>query len=572
MIRFGLRIFVLTVAAAFISMAAAAQPPGVDNNRPSVYDVRQYTIDVRFDRPNKKVIGRTTIEFSPLKDNITQVEFDAVDIAFSSVTLQPSARPLQFNLAADKIAVTLDRPYNAGEVVTLRFEHSSVPKKGVYFVEPNIVNGQTVHDAQIWTQGEPDEARHWFPSFDFPSDKAVTNQFITAESGESVIGNGKLIEVKDNHDGTVTHHFEMDVPHSTYLISFVIGKYAKIEDKYKDIPLGFYVYPKDESLVPLAYGKTKRMFEIFEQVTKIPYPFNKYDQTVVGKFQFGGMENVTATTMADTEIAAARVDSLRPLVEDLVSHELAHSWFGNMVTCRNWAELWLNEGFASYLEAVFREREYGRENYIEKIRTDADFFLITELGGVQPIGLYNRKAATSKDLFSMPTVTYNKGSAVLHTLREEVGDEVFWKAVNAYLTKHRFGSVETKDLKAAMETAAERDLGWFFDQWVYGTGAPHLTVSHSWRANKLTLKIVQTHKVTGLVPAAFRLPIEVEFNAGNKKVRRKIDITKRDQTFVIETAERPTHIVIDPDLKIPLKTVKIVPAGGSRKAPAKRRS
>src|SRR4029079_11279931 len=175
----------------------------------------------------------------------------------------------------------------------------------------------------------------------------------------------------ENADGTETWHYKMPVPHSTYLISFVIGNYLKVEDRYKDIPLSFYVYPEMEAPARHAFGDTKRMIGVYEELTGVPFPYNKYDQTIVAEFQFGGMENITATTMADTEIFLADVDLFREgIVVDLVSHELAHSWFGDLVTCRNWAELWLNEGFATYMEAAYREKVNGRDDYIKAIRSD----------------------------------------------------------------------------------------------------------------------------------------------------------------------------------------------------------
>ena len=160
----------------------------------------------------------------------------------------------------------------------------------------------------------------------------------------------------------------MSVPYSLYLNSFVVGKYEKVEDSYNGIPLSYYVYPGQKSLVSQAYSKTKDMFRIFEKLTGVKYPYKKYDQTIVANFSFGGMENITATTMSDTEIMFARSLLGRGIVEDLVAHELAHSWFGNLVTHRNWAELWLNESFASYMEAAYREKMYGRNQYMLKSR------------------------------------------------------------------------------------------------------------------------------------------------------------------------------------------------------------
>jgi aminopeptidase N len=538
-----------------------AQTARRDFNRPQTYDVLHYVIRVDFDRPAKKVIGETTISLTPLRDGFSAAEFDAVGIAFSSVTQEPAGTALKFRAASDKITVDLGQPSKAGETITLRFKHASKPKKGVYFVNERIEGGKVVHSAQIWTQGEPDEARHWFPSFDFPSDKATIEQYITANADEAVIGNGELAGEVRNTDGTITSHYRMNVPVPTYLVSFVIGKYAKVADKYGEIPLGYYVYPGSESIVPAAYRNTKEIMRIFEDLTRVKYPFNKYDQTMVAAFTFGGMENVTATTMADSEIFAASNPLFEAGVTDLVSHELAHSWFGNLVTCRNWAELWLNEGFATFMEAAFREKIYGRRNYMLKIMRDAEIFMADDSVNRKPNALFNQDADNVAGLFDRPATTYNKGGAVLHTLRQEIGDEAFWKAVNIYLERHRLKSVESTDLLAAMEEASGRDLDWFFDQWVYMGGHPKIDAKHVWNPKTMTLSltVTQTQRADRLTPAVFRLLMEVEFTDAKGKQTRPLNITKRVETFSFKLSERPKSIKLDPKENIPIKMVKIAP-------------
>ncbi|MBA3350858.1 MAG: hypothetical protein H0U23_00220 [Blastocatellia bacterium] len=544
-----------------LSLSVEAQTSRPNFNRAQTYDVEHYTLRVSFDRGAKKVIGDTTIRLRPMRGDLSTLEFDAVGIAFNSVALDPSGGPLKFRTAGEKVVVTLDRPYKMSETISVRFKHSSTPKKGVYFVNENSEPGTDAHSQQIWTQGEPDEARHWFPSFDFPSDKATIEQFITAAAGESVIGNGELAEEIKNPDNTITFHYRLNVPAPTYLVSFVIGKYAKVSDKYKEIPLGFYVYPGTEETGRKAFGSTKEMMAIFESLTGVDYPFNKYDQTIVSGFTFGGMENITATTMADTEIMAVNNPLFAAGVGDLVSHELAHSWFGNLVTCRNWAELWLNEGFATFMEAALREKTYGRRNYMLKIMRDAEIFLADDSINQKRNGLFNRNAGNVAALFDRPATTYSKGGAVLHTLREEIGNDAFWKGVNAYLVKHKFGSVETTDLLASMEEASGRDLDWFFDQWVYMAGHPKIAVKQTWipASNTLRLTVTQTQKADRITPAAFRLPMDVEFTLADGKTTEKLAINKRTETFSFKLPSNPTGIKLDPLDKIPVKTVRISP-------------
>jgi aminopeptidase N len=546
----------------FFTNWVAAQNVRPDFNRASDYDVQHYVLRVSFDRSAKKVIGDTTVRLKPLTEGFRRVTLDSVGITYSSVSVEQGGSPLTFKTQNGSVIVDLDRAYSPHETVGIRFQYTATPKKGIYFVpEQKGGDGIPGHSAQIWTQGEPDEARHWFPSFDFPSDKATTEQYITANENATVIGNGTLVEKIDNSDGTVTHHFKMNIPFSTYLVSFIVGEYAVVNDKYKDIPLGYYVYPGTETIGRKAFGKTAEMMRVFEGLTKIDFPFPKYDQTIVSAFNFGGMENITATTMADTEILMVNNPLFGGNIEDLVSHELAHSWFGNLVTCKNWAELWLNEGFATFMEAAYREKAYGRKAYIFKIIGDAEEFKADDAVNTKRNGLFNRNAGNVNALFDRPATTYDKGGVVIHTLREQIGDEAFWRGVNSYLNRHKFGNVESTDLRKAMEEASGTDLGWFFDQWVYGLGSPKIDMKQAYNAasRTLTLTVTQTQQQDKFTPPAFRLPLDVEIQTAQRTKSDKIELKRRVEIFKFKVAGRPTKLVIDKDEKVPLKTVKISP-------------
>lgn len=523
------------------------------------YDVQHYTIRISFDRPARTVFGDTTVSLKPLKNDFRSFELDAAGLNFESIRLESSNQNLTYRLASAKVFVTLDKPYKTGDLISVRFKYTAKPKKGVYFVNPLVEAGKVVRSAQVWTQGEPEEAHHWFPSYDFPDDKATSEQIITVENGETAIANGELINKTETADGKVVFHYKMPIPHSTYLTSFVVGNYVKISDFYKTIPLGFYVYPGTEPIVPTAYGRTKDMFRVFEELTNVDFPFNKYDQTIVANFQFGGMENITATTMADTEIFFANYD--KNIVDDLVSHEIAHSWFGNLVTCENWSELWLNEGFATFMEAAFREKFYGRQDYMRKIREDAETFFAADATSRKRPPLFN-PAAEAKTLFDEPAFIYEKGGVVLHILRETIGDEAFWKAVNTYLNRHKFDNVRTPDLQKVMEETSGKDLDWFFKQWVYGKGYPKLDVRQNYNSStkKLNLTVSQTHKIEPLASNAFTLPVEIEIHTETGITREKLEINQRQETISVQLDNSPKRIVFDPEGKIPLMRVKILPS------------
>ena len=524
--------------------------------REKTFDAQHYIIRSSFDRKNKTYYGDTTVQVKPLKDGFNSLVLDSVGMKFESIKLEPEGKTLEYKQVGDRLTVSLGKSFSMNDLVSVRFKYSAKPQKGVYFVDALMDGGKEIRSSQVWTQGEAEESRHWFPSYDFPDDKATTEQYLTIPKDEVAISNGELLETIENTDGTKTFHYKMPVPHSVYLTSFIVGKYVKVETKYKDIPLGFYVYPGKEDIVEKAYGKTADMMRVFEELTGVNFPYNKYDQTYVAQFNFGGMENITATTMADGEIEAANYNFGQEFVMDLVSHELAHSWFGNLVTTKDWSNLWLNEGFATFMEAAYREKLSGRKEYLKKVRDDANRFMAEDAFSNQRHPLFRLKAPTDDSLFD--TTTYQKGGAVIHTLREEIGDEAFWKALNIYLNRHKFSNVETPDLKQAMEEASGKDLTWFFKQWIYKGGFPRLTIKQNYVAAKklLSLTITQTQKADSITPSAFILPIDVEFQTAKGKKVEKITINKRSQVINIQTDGKPTKVIFDKDEKIPIKILR----------------
>ncbi len=525
------------------------------------FDAQHYIIRSNFDREKKMYFGDSTVQVKPLKDGFNILTLDSVGMKFDSIKLEPEGATLEYKQVGEQIVIQLGKSFSVNDMVSVRFKYSSSPKKGVYFVdEVKPAEDSKGHSSQVWTQGEAEEAHHWFPSYDFPDDKATTEQFITVPKDELAVSNGELLETIENADGSKTFHYKMQVPHSIYLTSMIVGKYVKVEGKYKDIPLGFYVYPGTESIVEKAYGKTADMMKVYEEMTGVNFPYKKYDQTFVAQFNFGGMENITATTMADTEILFANFDFGKENAMDLVSHELAHSWFGNLVTTKDWSNLWLNEGFATYMEAVYRGKLNGNADYMRKIREDASRFIADDSFSRSRHALVRPNPPTDDSLFD--TTTYQKGGAVIHTLHEEIGGEAFWKAINTYLNAHKFANVETNDLKKAMEEASGKDLTWFFDQWIYKAGYPKLTVRHSYSParKRLTLNISQTQKVDSITPAAFTLPMEVEIQTAKGVKTEKININKRTQIITLPTDGKPIKLTFDKAEKIPIKIVKVVAA------------
>jgi len=550
----------LFLVGSIIYLSCVASFGQTPQDRPRVWDILNYTIRISFDAPKKVVYGDTTVTMTPLSSSLSLAELDAAGMQFKSVREDGAATELKYRTSSSSVAVDLPRTVAPGDKIALRFTYTiTEPKKGVNFIAASTPNFPFKHPAQIWTQNEPEDARYWFPSFDFPSDKATSEEFITVRKGETAIGNGKLIESKPNANGTVTFHYRMDVPHSTYLTSFVVGTYIRLDDKYGRVPLGFYAFADKQRQAKIAFLRTKEMMAAFESLTNVPFPFAKYDQIMVSGFEeIDGMENITSTTLADNTILLADFPFGRPLVEDLVSHELAHSWFGNLVTCRNWSELWLNESFATFMEAVWREKSIGRAAYLNKLIDDRREYFADDAINKNHHALQNKSAVGDNSLFDV--TTYQKGSLVIHMIRETVGDVAFWKGINLYLTRHKFDTVISTDLQSAMEEASGKKLQSFFYQWVYTAGYPRFEVRKSYDAENKEVRVTvsQVQKADGKVLDAYSFPLEIEVTTEAGSSVHKVDISKREETFNFPASNIVTKVSIDPLEKVILKSVKMI--------------
>jgi aminopeptidase N len=341
----------------------------------------------------------------------------------------------------------------------------------------------------------------------------------------------------------------MEQPHASYLTSLVVGNYAKLEDAYKNIPLEYYTYHGTEETARRSFSKTPEMMRLFSQKLDYEYPYGRYAQTIVANFIFGGMENITATTHADSEILYSSSQSAQLATENLISHELAHSWFGNLVTCKDWSELWLNEGFATFMEAVFREHDAGHDAYLNEMRSNTSLYLLEDLLKYRRPLRYDLYGSAI-DIFD--ATVYKKGALVLHMLRETVGEEMFWKALHQYLNEYRYKPVGTADLQRVFEETTAQQLDWFFDQWVYKAGYPELRVRSFYHTptRKLTLEVTQTQSAQAMTPLVFRLPVEIEIATAAGEHTEKIEITRRKERFTFQLDGKPLMIRFDKGARI----------------------
>jgi len=518
---------------------------------PRAFDVQHYIIRVSFNREKKIVYGDVTVRLKPLANGFKTFNLDAGNedrFKIESVQLEGSNTSLVSNLSNEKLQITLDKDYSTADTIGVRIVYQAQPKSGLYFVKQSKTRGYDA-PAQIWTQGEPEDNHQWFPCYDYPDDKATTEQYITTPANELAIGNGALQNTTTNIDGTKTFHWKMDVPHVSYLTSMVVGDFVKLQETYKETPLEYYVYAGSEDLTKRVFAQTPRMMEFFETKFKYAYPFKRYAQTIVNEYSlFAGMENITATTLSDNIILEENADQSYD-AEELISHELAHSWFGNLVTCKDWSHLWLNEGFATFMEAAYREHTEGREAYLKKLKSDAMAYFSSEIyGNRHPLA--NKYYGNPMTIFN--STNYQKGGFVIHMLRQTVGEETFWKALNVYLNEYKFKSAETADLQRVFEKVSGKNLNWFFDQWVYKAGFPMLKVAYKYdqKTKRLHLTVDQTQPTDDITPAVFRLFADVQIVTDKGTRNEKIELNKRSQTFTFKVNEKFLQVWVDKDYSL----------------------
>ncbi len=521
------------------------------------YDTRNITLNLRFDWDKEQAIGTATITFAPLANGVRAVEFDAANMTFNSVKLAAGA-PLQFtaDVPREKLRVTLDRAYNLSDVVTIVVDYNTngVNKelgiggfgRGLTFIKPRPDDPK--RPRQIWSQGETEYNHLWFPCYDHPNDFTTTEMIATVEKPLMVISNGKLLETKDNPDNTRTFHWKMETPHATYLTSIVVGEYVAIEGSYQGIPVISYVYPNEVEEGRVTTARLPEMVKFFSEKTGVKYPYAKYAQTMTRDFG-GGMENITATTQTDNMIHDARFE-LDQTSDGLQSHELAHQWFGDYVTARSWSDIWLNESFATYFQAMWDEHRLGRDDFLYldvKGNQDA-YYGAWGRGQRRPIVTHN---------FDNPdavfdTYAYPRGGAVLHMLRNVLGDENWWRAINHYLRKHANQPVSTEQFRIAIEEATGQPMDWFFDQWLYKMGHPVFRVTQAYdpaaKALKLTVRQEQKPDPDAAYPQVtfFQTPLDIELGAGDKTSVVRVQLEpKEEQTFTIPFDVQPQLVNFD---------------------------
>jgi aminopeptidase N len=524
--------FIFTLSTCIAQSLFPVRDEGEARNRS--YHAVHYKIEVTIDDQKKTVTGKVTTMLVPFLPDIETIEFDAEEMNVKQVMM--GKKELKFDVQPKKLLIHLDRKYSFRDTLTVTTEYSCTPRKGLYFVQPD--SGYPNKPWQIWTQGEDMDNHFWFPCYDFPNDKATSEVIGTVSAKYGLVSNGKLISVRENKKNqTKTFHWRESKPNSSYEIMLAAGRYTVLKDHAGKVPLEYYVYPQDTADARVCFRETPSMMKFFAEKIGFEYPWEKYAQILISDFMYSGMENTSATTLLDYMSVYDARERLDNSTTGLIAHELAHQWWGDVVTCKDWRHLWLNEGFASYFDFLYHEFSLGRDEF--------DYMI----SGSQQAGIRADTTLGRKPIVSVGSYTenvYSRGASVLHMLRFVLGEQLFWRALHHYITRHQFEPVETNDLKVAIEEATGQNLYWFFNEWLYKAGHPILDVSCRWSdsAKSVYLTVKQTQELDSLT-GVFHTPVDIEVTTPQGATTHRVNIVSSDTTFTFPTPSKPLLVLFD---------------------------
>jgi len=513
------------------------------------------SLDLDIDLRSQTIAGKVTHTMRSLRPALDEISLNCVDLVVESVKVDGQPADFDYPVAGemstswisgsgelradDRLVIHLPTRLPRGDEFRVEVAYHGSPERGLYWIAPE--KGIPDKRYEVWSQGEGEDNRYWIPCHDYPDDHATYDGRFRVEKGFYVLSNGLLVSQEDKGDKS-EFLWRLDQPQVSYLIMVAAARYDVHEEDAGAVKLMYLVPPgTDEATVERGFGLTADMVDFFSKTIGIDYPYGKYAQVVVQNFIYGGMENTTATVMNARMLYDERA-ALTRSEEGLVAHELAHMWWGDMVTCREWSHMWLNEGFATYYQSLYRQYRDGddafRYEILQRHRTTTE----RDDHDARPVvtEFYNRKDARNN------ANVYIKGSSVLHMLRFLLGDDLYRGVVQYYGEKHKFGPVETSDFARAVKDFTGENLDWFFEQWIYLAGHPKFKVTKRWDEDSRTLELAvrQTQKTGGLVPV-FRVPLDVEITCDEGVETHRVTVDSDSQEFFFPCPSTPKMVIFD---------------------------
>lgn len=516
------------------------------------FDLLHTDLDLAFDWKRQAVIGKAKLQLVPYFYPHKELVLDAKDFEVGAIYLLEGENQNKLNYRYDEkqLKIYLPELLTSKDTFEVEINYTAFPErnsgsgseaitdnKGLYFIDP--LDTIPSKPSMIWTQGETEHNSKWFPTIDKPNERHTHLFKLTVPDSMVSISNGELIKQVQLENGLRKDYWEMKLSHAPYLAAMAIGDFGKVEAKWRDIPLGYYVEKGFEKGAAKVFENTPEMIGFFEEKLGVNYPWPKYDQIVVNDFVSGAMENTTASIFYE-DLRLDEREAIDSEWDYIIAHELFHQWFGDLVTTESWANLTLNEAFANYSEYLWNEHKYGKDQAALKLVTEMEgYFAESE---TKQVDLIRFDYTDSEDMFD--SHSYNKGGVILHMLRKHLGDDAFFQGLNLYLKKHAFQSVEVHDLRLAFEKVSGEDLNWFFNQWFLDKGHPELffEVDYSQPENIL----ISAYQVQDLESTPlYQLPIEVSWYEDETRKSKILTMTQAFQQFALENGAPVTQVYID---------------------------
>lgn len=443
--------------------------------REKQFNLKRTVIDIKINFEERAIEGK--VELNLKMNSLTQdhLDIDATDMEIYNVSVRGT--PSNFDTFQDNIVVYGDFKAFSDYIITITYK--SYPKRGGYFVEDE-------GGMQFWTHGESTDNHAWFPCFDYPNTRSSYEMRVTVPNDYVVISNGRLSDRIEGDFSTFVFKEEFRFP--AYLVSVIAGKFKSFKQEWDGIPITSYFLPKFEERAERSFRNSPEIMEFISQKTGVRYPYSKYDQTCVSLFVMGGMENINATTLTDRtlhdEIAHMDYQS-----EPLVCHEMAHQWFGDYVTCRDWSQAWLNEGFATYIALIYMEKLKGRDEFLVDVENSREIYL-KEFSENYGRPIVERRYKEPEELFDRHL--YQKASLFLRYLNYYLGDKVFWNGIKEYLEANKMNGVSTEDFRKALSNVSGFSLEALYHQFLDEPGHPEFRVEEVASRGKVEIRITQT--------------------------------------------------------------------------------
>jgi aminopeptidase N len=508
---------------------------------------------VSFDWAKRYLYGKATITLKPHFYPVNYVYLNARGMEIGNVMLvtKNGNQKTNYHYGNDSLQIFLDREYSRDENYTVWIEYVAKPDelveggsaairsdKGLYFINPD--GSDPDKPKQIWTQGETQSNSVWFPTIDSPNQRMTQEIYITIDTAYKTLSNGLLIYFSDNKNGTRTDYWKQSLSAAPYLTMMAIGKYSIVKDKWRNLDVNYYVEPEYEKYAKMIFGHTPEMLEFYSTKLGVDFVWEKFSQVVARDYVSGAMENASAVLHGEF-IQQDDREYLDQTYEDVISHELFHQWFGDLVTCESWSNIPLNESFATYAEYLWNEHKYGRAM--------ADNGLLTDMlqyfreAAHKQVNLIRFDYEQREDMFDRHS--YQKGGCVLHMLRKYVGDEAFWASLHEYLIENKFSSVEIHNLRLAFEKVTGEDLNWFFNQWFLDKGHPEIEISYDYNDSLKKEKVIIEQKQDLSSTPLYKIPLDVDIYENGKAKRQRITITDARQEFVFNVSSKPDLVNVD---------------------------